>query len=266
MALRESKRHRDKRPFIPFGDMMLPVIGFVAVGLLVAGIKLFFLSGPKPQNYESVAIAEQKLHTTNVLFPTMRNGSLSTDKQPVFSTVTPPIPSLSPAQKENTALPLSALAVPYSKSGKQESDKVRMDEDASIKTNTVQRKRNSKSSAAQTRKIGDVPIVANNAKEKKNVAPVSPSRTKNEEKQSAKSQVTAQWGVQVGSFTEKDVAQSVQAKVRKKGRNTIVTSAVVHEKKHYRVIVVCGSERKSAEKQAQVLMREGYPILVVPIK
>ncbi len=38
------------------------------------------------------------------------------------------------------------------------------------------------------------------------------------------------------------------------------------KKKHYRVIVVCGSERKSAEKQAQVLMREGYPILVVPIK
>ena len=58
MALRESKRHRDKRPFMPFGDMMLPVIGFVAVGLLVAGIKLFFLSGPKPRAYEAVGVAE----------------------------------------------------------------------------------------------------------------------------------------------------------------------------------------------------------------
>ena len=40
---------------------MLPVIGFVAVGLLVAGIKLFFLSGPKPRAYEAVAVAETAL-------------------------------------------------------------------------------------------------------------------------------------------------------------------------------------------------------------
>ncbi len=184
MALRESKRHRDKRPFIPFGDMMLPVIGFVAVGLLVAGSSFFF-SPDQNRKIMNLLRLPNKSSIQQMCFPYDAEWIFVTDKQPVFRQSAADTVAFSRPEREYRS-PFSALAVPYSKSGKQESDKVRMDEDASIKTNTVQRKRNSKSSAAQTRKIGDVPIVANNAKEKKNVAPVSPSRTKNEEKQSAK--------------------------------------------------------------------------------
>jgi len=42
---------------IPFGDIMLPVIGLVAVGLLIVGVKLFFPVGTEnPGVFAHVAI------------------------------------------------------------------------------------------------------------------------------------------------------------------------------------------------------------------
>jgi len=55
MSTRESRRLKEKRSIIPFGDIMLPVIGLVAVGLLIVGVKLFFLSGPKAPSYSPVS-------------------------------------------------------------------------------------------------------------------------------------------------------------------------------------------------------------------
>lgn len=42
---------RTKKPLFPFGDMMLPVLGLVALGLLVFGIRVFFLPD-KDDSYE----------------------------------------------------------------------------------------------------------------------------------------------------------------------------------------------------------------------
>ncbi|MGI6252630.1 MAG: SPOR domain-containing protein [Aminivibrio sp.] len=54
MSTRESRRRKEKRTMIPFGDIMLPVIGLVAVGLLIVGVKLFFLTEPKVPGYTAV--------------------------------------------------------------------------------------------------------------------------------------------------------------------------------------------------------------------
>ena len=54
MSTRESRRLKEKRTMIPFGDIMLPVIGLVAVGLLIVGVKLFFLTEPKVPNYRPI--------------------------------------------------------------------------------------------------------------------------------------------------------------------------------------------------------------------
>ncbi|NLB84333.1 MAG: hypothetical protein GX791_08845 [Synergistaceae bacterium] len=51
MATRESRRLKEKRSVVPFGDIMLPVIGLVAVGLLIVGVKMFFLPGDKSTTY-----------------------------------------------------------------------------------------------------------------------------------------------------------------------------------------------------------------------
>ena len=45
MASRESRRYKRRGVSISFGDIMLPFVGIVAIGLLVVAGKLFFVSG-----------------------------------------------------------------------------------------------------------------------------------------------------------------------------------------------------------------------------
>ena len=38
-----------RRPMFAFGHVMLPVVGIIAIGLLVVGVKLFFLPPPSEE-------------------------------------------------------------------------------------------------------------------------------------------------------------------------------------------------------------------------
>lgn len=71
MSARENRRQRDKKPMLPFGDLMLPIIGLIAVGLLIVGIKFFFLSGPVREAHKPVIAQE----TTNTTTPTSSTPS-----------------------------------------------------------------------------------------------------------------------------------------------------------------------------------------------
>ncbi len=55
---RRSRRNRTRRPSLGFGHFMLPIVGLVAVGMLVLGIRMFFFPSPKgeitPQGVEDV--------------------------------------------------------------------------------------------------------------------------------------------------------------------------------------------------------------------
>lgn len=254
MALRESKRHRDKRPFMPFGDMMLPVIGFVAVGLLVAGIKLFFLSGPKPRAYEAVAVAEQK--NSIALSPTQAFRNEKTEKE-VSVSLPSTLASATPAEKKNII-----LAVPATGNTRGESDSAVKVEDN--KKEFIARTKDSKTSSGKKRaSTKPAPEVKKKTPEVKEPLKTSHNAASNTTENSPSS---SSWGIQVGSFTEKNVADSVMGKLKKKGYSVTVTSAVVHEKKYYRVIVIEGKDKNKAEAVAQTLTREGYPVLVVPLK
>lgn len=254
MALRESKRHRDKRPFMPFGDMMLPVIGFVAVGLLVAGIKLFFLSGPKPRAYEAVAVAEQK--NSIPLSPTQTLRNEKTEKD-MFASSPASLVSATPAEKRNLI-----LAVPATGNTRGESDfAVKVDDN---KKESVARKKDAKASLDRKgAPAKPLPDVKNKKPEVKEPLRTSQNIASNSTEKATSS---TSWGIQVGSFTEKNVADSVMTKLKNKGHVVTITSAVVHEKKYYRVIVMEGKDRNKAETKAQILTREGYPVLVVPVK
>lgn len=247
MALRESKRHRDKRPFMPFGDMMLPVIGFVAVGLLVAGIKLFFLSGPKPRAYEAVAVAEQK--NSIALSPTQAFRNEKTGKD-VSVSLPSSLSSSTPAEK-NTII----LAVPATGNTRGESDLAVKIED-NTKESIAGTKDSKTSSGKRKASTKTTPEVKAPLKSSQNAASNTTENTPS----------SSSWGIQVGSFTEKNVADSVMAKLKKKGYSVTVTSAVIHEKKYYRVIVIEGKDKNKAETRAQTLTREGYPVLVIPLK
>ncbi len=49
MNNRRSRQYKMRRPMFAFGHVMLPVVGIIAIGLLVVGVKLFFLPPPSEE-------------------------------------------------------------------------------------------------------------------------------------------------------------------------------------------------------------------------
>ena len=47
---------------ISFGDIMLPFVGIVAIGLLVVAGKLFFLNGIRPERSSPSVVREFSVH------------------------------------------------------------------------------------------------------------------------------------------------------------------------------------------------------------
>ena len=62
MSARENRRQRQKTD-ASFGDLMLPIIGLIAVGLLIVGIKFFFLSEPSREQHKPVIVHEKTTTT-----------------------------------------------------------------------------------------------------------------------------------------------------------------------------------------------------------
>ncbi len=62
MASRESRRYKRRGVSISFGDIMLPFVGVVAIGLLVVAGKLFFLNGIRPERSPLPVVREFSMH------------------------------------------------------------------------------------------------------------------------------------------------------------------------------------------------------------
>ncbi len=188
--------------------MMLPVIGFVAVGLLVAGIKLFFLSGPKPRAYEAVAVAEQK--NSIALAPTKTLQNEKTEKEMPVSLPNSLI-SATPSEKKSLI-----LAVPATGTIKRENESVV--KGGGGKSGLVSRKTDTKNSMkkrhAPTKVSPEVKKKTDELKAIKNTALDTMGKQRS----------SSRWGIQVGSFTEKNVADSVVTKLKKKGYNVTIVS------------------------------------------
>ncbi len=94
MSARENRRQRDKKPMLPFGDLMLPIIGLIAVGLLIVGVKFFFLSEPAREPHKPVVVQES-------LAPSPSQESVPVAAAPVASSPAPAVP-------EQVAAPVTA--------------------------------------------------------------------------------------------------------------------------------------------------------------
>lgn len=57
MIARKNRKYRDSGPMFPFGDIMLPIIGIVALGLLIVGIKMFFMPAKADKEYMPVTVS-----------------------------------------------------------------------------------------------------------------------------------------------------------------------------------------------------------------
>ncbi len=69
MAARSTYRYK-KKPAIPFGDLMLPILGVVFLGILIVGVRVFFLSGddlppaPTPRPIVTAALPQPEATAT----------------------------------------------------------------------------------------------------------------------------------------------------------------------------------------------------------
>ncbi len=59
MGTRRTRRYKMRRPLFAFGQLMLPLVGIVALGLLIVGVKLFFLPGKSSET--SIIPPEQQV-------------------------------------------------------------------------------------------------------------------------------------------------------------------------------------------------------------
>ncbi|GAB1399326.1 SPOR domain-containing protein [Aminivibrio sp.] len=226
MATRESRRLKEKRSVIPFGDIMLPVIGLVAVGLLIVGVKMFFLSGDKSAPYTP---------------PPARTSRAAPQKPPVREAVpSSTLPSPPREEKpEGKGGGEVALAVPAGSSGKAAP--------AEEGESPIASPPDSKPAGA-----------AKKPQPQKPPAPI--------EKPKAPSMRESRWGVQIGAFSSRESAESLRKQVSNSGYSAAVTTAVVEGKTFYRVTVAAGKERSSAVSLSEKLQNAGYPVLVVEVR
>lgn len=191
---------------------MLPVIGLVAVGLLIVGVKLLFLSGDKYKPYTPLPLHQEGKTT------------------PAPSVATPQVP---PGQPEKKGTVEAVLAIPVSP-GQTTGDRVRVEAPAT-------------------------PLPA--------AKPTPPSRPPE-----AKRPVTlpppsnSRWGVQIGSFTARQSAETVRQQAERAGFQALITSGQVRNKTYFRVTVPAGNTRAEAISLSQRLAKSGFPVFVVSIR
>lgn len=224
MSTRESRRLKEKRTMIPFGDIMLPVIGLVAVGLLIVGVKLFFLTEPKIPNYRPI-------------------GQDPTPGRVEVKTVPTRAPEPKPAPPES-----GFLAAPVGGSGSSESRPTGAQAKPSVQPVQPKAKpAEPKAELAPQRPAQPQP------------RPQPQPQPQTKPAHAAKSK----WGVQIGSFGAKDGAETVRQQAAKAGYSSVISSAVVGGKTFFRVTVPAGNDRGGAENLAARLKSSGFPVLVV---
>lgn len=229
---RRTRRFKERRSMFPFGQLMLPVIGVVAIGLLVIGIKLFFFPSSDtsvvmviPEKASEHSISKQPLSSPK----TVSSSEGDTD-------IAQPVATSTKVEPVQSAKAQPVLAVPVTE-----------------KTTAAPRIEPSPEktpAAVKADKKSPEPASVHKAKE------VSPPK---------KQDIKSAWGVQIGAFTAKAAANSVLAKISAQGLVGELNQAQVNGKVFYRVRVPSGNSRESAITLAQKLKDKGYPTLIVPM-
>ena len=226
MATRESRRLKEKRSVVPFGDIMLPVIGLVAVGLLIVGVKMFFLSGDKNSPYNP---------------PVARTSPAAPQKMP---------------EKPSTALPIQSSPTVDPKKIEKNGGEVTLAIPAGSSREEVP-------AAKKESPIASPPKSKTKIETKK---PMPPKTTAPSKKPGVPSLEASRWGVQIGALSSKESAESLRQQASKSGYTSTVTKAVVGGKTLYRVTVPAGKDRDSAVSLSGKLQKAGFPVFVVEVR
>lgn len=197
--------NRRKKQLFPFGYLMIPVVGFLGVGLLFFSVKLFFISD---SDDSSVAYVRQE--------------DISSKEKPLIT-----------LEEEPLDVPNGEMvAVPVIKTG----------------NNTIP---SSPSSSKPSPKPQASPTQGHVKAPSAKPAPI-PTGTA--------------WMVQIGSFKQKSMADSLMSEVKGRGFKATVGHGDVDGVRYYRVLLPGGNSRAEAQSLGERLSSMGYPYFVFPRK
>jgi len=253
---------------ISFGDIMLPLIGVIAIGLVVVAGKLFLftpnMAHPSvPIVVESPRPQERQAQGRNV----ERDAPASQLPAPAAQLVVasppsafdaPPVPERLPSQG------LDVLAVPYGGLGASRLEAKKPATQAvppsSPFTTTRQPKPQPALNAAAVRRTSSVANSTNSqpassSANSTNSRPVSSSASTAASTAQKSNPGSAKWTIQVGAFSTLAAAKTFSEQVSKAGyKSTVVPSSAWH-----RVIVEAGTTRDEAQKLVEQINRSGFP-------
>ena len=252
MPLRETRRFKTKGYGISFGDIMLPLVGFVAIGLLAVAGKLFFMSGMQqsrpplpvivgtPPQQERPAQAEESRTTT------IQREEKTPEKE-VSSTVSADVMSRSRTEERRT---LDVLAIPYNEAQPvqaqpQNRSTVTVREPVKPQAQAEPKPQTNPQVQAKPQSARSTVVI-------QTPAPQNPKPAVAQEKTAVSP--NSNWMVQVGAFSTQAAAQNVAQQATKAGHTaTIVSGRTLH-----RVLVQSGSTREEALALATRLSRSGF--------
>lgn len=240
---------------------MLPLVGIVAVGLLLVAGKLFFLSGlqsekpalPVISSPAPVVVREKKAQAETP--PVPPSSPPAGQKPAVVPEVLSPWPVEAPATRGPLATTLDVLAVPYDGRGKD----AKADSDV-VATPAPEKKKEtaSQTTAPAVVQPSQKPPVREQQTRVQTVKTVPPEKKPVvPEKKPVPSQPPAAkpgWMVQVGAFSTQAAADAVQQQLGKAG----YTARIISGRTLYRVLVEAGSSRDEALTMATRIGRSGF--------
>lgn len=250
---------------------MLPLVGIVAIGLLVVAGKLFFVSGVRSERSSLPSIQERPMTSSEP--PTAEPPAGGADFASVLMSEdvesTAPPESVSPAVPDGgdgklpgprrSSIAIDVLAIPYGSAT--------LDDKAGPQGGTSEKK--AVSSKPDPKRVQ---VVASPAQKPSAPSPAQPPKTRNAppapprknapapakrevpERTVAKETKPASWQVQVGAFSAKASATDVSRKLSQSGYKVSILSGV----RFHRVMVQAGPTRQDAVTVASRLEKEGF--------
>ncbi len=228
-------RQGEKRPVFSFGQIMIPLVGLIAIGLLYLGVKMFFFTPIRIVN-DKANIPPAEIEAQSA--PISNHAEIETQPAPISNHA-----EIGPAKPASKAPSTSLMATPS----------VPIEEPLASSKDVVAVP-SSESHAASTKAASKT--TTDSLKAKTSQQPSARSQP---------SKAKGGWGVQVGSFTEKWRADEVKGKLEKAGygNQVRIVEAVVNGKRYYRVQVYAGGDVSDAKQLEKKMQDMNLPTFVV---
>ncbi len=245
VAARSTSRFKQK-PAVPFGDFMLPILGVIALGIVVVGIRILWSpSAPnkaitaQPRSSRSQPAVEPPAGGEKApAAPKADEGAVSR-KEPLRDVVIAQ-PVQQPEKTEAAEKPDPAPARRQNSQNRGQNTQQRAAPNAEPK----------RPASGDESKRADPPPASGKPERKPAAYPGSIEKSA--------------YVVQCGSFSTRASADRAVASLKKIGYNPVVRKAEVNGKTVFRVIVAGGNDRASADEVAQVIKNAGHPVFVRP--